>query len=316
MTVPAASSGTSATGSRSPGRVREALLALAMLAPSIVILVVFVLYPLGRAVWLGRQRCDAQARNCRTNGWGQYIDIAQSAEFQHALWVTVKFALLTVPAGVALGLGLAVLADKHLRGMRFFRTVFSSTVATSVAVASLMWLFLLQPSRGVLANIDWLNSLFPVMKRPGLLNDPGTALTSVAVSSIWANLGFTFIVVTAGLQSIPRELHEGAYVDGASPWRRFTDVTVPMLSPTLVFVAVVLTSRAFQAYGEIDLLTNGGPTPQDSTTTLTYLVYGSSSVARSDAGLQSGVAVLLFLVLLVLSAVQLRGLGRRVHYGN
>jgi ABC-type sugar transport system permease subunit len=179
-----------------------------------------------------------------------------------------------------------------------------------------MWLFLLQPSRGVLANIDWLNSLFPVMKRPGLLNDPGTALTSVAVSSIWANLGFTFIVVTAGLQSIPRELHESAYVDGASPWRRFTDVTVPMLSPTLVFVAVVLTSRAFQAYGEIDLLTNGGPTPQDSTTTLTYLVYGSSSVARSDAGLQSGVAVLLFLVLLVLSALQLRGLGRRVHYGN
>ena len=301
---------------RGSGRAREAMLALAMLAPSIVILVTFVLYPLVRAVFLGRQRCDAQARNCRTNGWGQYLDIAKSDEFQHALWVTVKFALLTVPAGVLLGLGLAVLADKHLRGVRFFRTVFSSTVATSVAVASLMWLFLLQPSRGVLANIDWLNSLFPVMKRPGLLNDPGTALTSVAVSSIWANLGFTFIVVTAGLQSIPRELHESAYVDGASPWRRFTDVTVPMLSPTLVFVAVVLTSRAFQAYGEIDLLTNGGPTPQDSTTTLTYLVYGSSSVARSDAGLQSGVAVLLFVVLLALSALQLRGLGRRVHYGN
>ena len=91
---------------------------------------------------------------------------------------------------------------------------------------------------------------------------------------------------------------------------------LPIMLTLSLFVAVVLTSRAFQAYGEIDLLTNGGPTPQDSTTTLTYLVYGSSSVARSDAGLQSGVAVLLFLVLLVLSALQLRGLGRRVHYGN
>ena len=121
---------------RGSGRAREAMLALAMLVPSIVILVTFVLYPLVRAVFLGRQRCDAQARNCRTNGWGQYLDIAKSAEFQHALWVTVKFALLTVPAGVLLGLGLAVLADKHLRGVRFFRTVFSSTVATSVAVAS------------------------------------------------------------------------------------------------------------------------------------------------------------------------------------
>jgi sn-glycerol 3-phosphate transport system permease protein len=297
-------------------RLREWGLAAAMLLPSLVVLVSFVLYPLGRAIFLGRQRCDAQAQNCRTNGWRQYADVAQSEEFRHALWVTVKFALLTVPVGVALGLGLAVLADKQLRGMRVFRTVFSSTVATSVAVASLMWLFLLQPSRGVLANIGWLNELFPVMKNPGLLNDPGTALTSVAVSSIWANLGFTFIVVTAGLQSIPRELHESAYVDGASPWRRFTEVTVPMLSPTLVFVAVVLTSRAFQAYGEIDLLTNGGPTPQDSTTTLTYLVYGSSSIARNDAGLQSSVAVLLFVVLLALSALQLRGLGRRTHYGN
>lgn len=297
-------------------RVREWGLAAAMLLPSLVVLVTFVLYPLGRAIFLGRQRCDAQAQNCRTNGWRQYADVAQSDEFRHALWVTVKFALLTVPVGVALGLGLAVLADKQLRGMRVFRTVFSSTVATSVAVASLMWLFLLQPSRGVLANIGWLNELFPVMKNPGLLNDPGTALTSVAVSSIWANLGFTFIVVTAGLQSIPRELHESAYVDGASPWRRFTEVTVPMLSPTLVFVAVVLTSRAFQAYGEIDLLTNGGPSPQDSTTTLTYLVYGSSSIARNDAGLQSSVAVLLFVVLLALSALQLRGLGRRAHYGN
>jgi len=297
-------------------RGRDAALAMAMLLPSLVILIVFVLYPLVRAIWLGRQRCDAQARNCRTNGWQQYVDVAQSDEFQHALWVTVKFALLTVPLGVALGLGLAVLADRHLRGIGFFRTVFSSTVATSVAVASLMWLFLLQPSRGVLANIGWLNSLFPVIKRPGLLNDAGTALSSVAVSSMWANLGFTFIVVTAGLQSVPRELHESAYVDGAGPWRRFTNITMPMLSPTLVFVAVVLTSRAFQAYGEIDLLTHGGPTPQDSTSTLTYLVYGSSSIARNDAGLQSAVAVLLFVVLLVLSAVQLRGLSRRVHYGD
>lgn len=297
-------------------RWREGLLALLMLGPSAVILGTFVLYPLGKAVWLGRQRCDARAQNCRTNGWRQYSDVVQSREFRHSVWVTVKFALLTVPLGVALGIGLAVLADKHLRGIGFFRTVFSSTIATSVAVASLMWLFLLQPSRGVLANIGWLNDLFPVIKRPGLLVDSGTALSSVAISSVWANLGFTFIVVTAGLQSIPRELHESAYVDGAGSWRRFTNVTIPMLSPTLLFVSVVLTSRAFQAYGEIDLLTKGGPRPQDSTTTLTYLVFGEGSVASKDAGLQASVAVLLFGILLVLSLVQLRGFDRRVHYGS
>jgi sn-glycerol 3-phosphate transport system permease protein len=297
-------------------RGRDLPLAALMLAPSAIVLGAFVLYPLGRAVWLGRQRCDAQARRCRTNGWRQYFDVATSDEFLHALWVTVKFALITVPLGIALGVGLAVLADRHIRGIAFFRTVFASTVATSVAVASLMWLFLLQPSRGVLANIGWIQSLFPVVKNPGLLNDPGTALGAVAVSSVWANLGFTFIIVTAGLQSIPRELYESALVDGAGPWRRFTNVTVPMLGPTLVFVGIVTVARAFQTYGEIDLLTNGGPQPQGSTTTVTYLIYGGSSIVKSDAGLQSSVAVLLFVVLLVVSVAQLRGLERRVHYGN
>jgi len=296
-------------------RNREIALAVLFLVPSAVVLGTFVLYPLGRAVWLGRQRCDAQAVRCRTTGWRQYVDVATSSEFTHALVVTLKFVALTVPLGVVLGVGLAVLADRHLRGMAVFRTVFSSTIATSVAVASLMWLFLLQPSRGALANVDWVRDWFPVVKAPGLLNDPGTALSAVALSSVWANLGFTFIVVTAGLQSIPRELLESSVIDGAGPWRRFVHVTLPLLAPTLVFVSIVLVSRAFQAYGEIDLLTSGGPQPQASTTTLTYLVYGQTSIARSDAGLQSAVAVLLFFVLLVVSLVQLRGLERRIHRG-
>ena len=125
--------------------------------PSAVILGLFVLYPLGRAVWLGARRCDAQAHELpRRTACASTSTSSQSDEFRHSLWVTVKFALLTVPVGVALGVGLAVLADRHLRGIGFFRTVFSSTVATSVAVASLMWLFLLQPSRGVLANVGWI----------------------------------------------------------------------------------------------------------------------------------------------------------------
>jgi sn-glycerol 3-phosphate transport system permease protein len=297
-------------------RRRDAPLALLMLAPSAIVLAGFVLYPLIRAIFLGRQRCDAQARRCRTNGWQQYIDVATSQQFLDAMWVTIKFALITVPLGIAAGVGLAVLADRHLRGIGFFRTVFASTVATSVAVASLMWLFLLQPSQGVIANIGWIQRIFPVVKNPGLLNDSGTALTAVAMSSVWANLGFTFIIVTAGLQSIPKELYESAYVDGAGSWRRFTNVTIPMLGPTLVFIGIVLVARAFQTYGEIDLLTNGGPQPQASTTTLTYLIYGRASIVRNDAGLQSTVAVLLFLVLLVVSVAQLRGLEKRVHYGN
>lgn len=287
---------------------------MAMLAPSAIILGLFVLYPLGRAMWLGQQRCDNFGGNCRSQGMGQYVDIFRSTEFQNALFVTAKFALITVPLGLVLGVGLAVLADKYLRGIGVFRAIFSSTVATSVAVASLMWLFLLQPSVGVLANLEWFNAIFPSVKDPGWLQDPGTALSAVALSSVWAGLGFTFILVTAGLQGIPSEYYEAAAVDGAGGIRRFWAITLPMLGPTLLFVLIVLTTRAFQTYGEIDLLTKGGPQPQDSTTTITYFVYGENSPISGDAGLQAGGAVLLFVILLALSLVQLRGIGKRVHY--
>ena len=295
---------------------RDLWLAIVMLFPSAAVLGVFIVYPLGRAIVLGQQRCNSFGTQCVSNGFDQYVDLFLSTEFQGALESTAILALITVPLGLILVVGLAVLADKHLRGIGFFRTAFSSTIATSVAVASLMWLFLLQPSVGALANIDWFISIFPTVKNPGLLQDPSTALPAVAMSSVWAGLGFTFILVTASLQSVPRELHEAAAVDGASGTVRFWKITVPLLAPTLLFVIIVLTTRAFQTFGEIDLLTNGGPRPGNSTTTVTYFVYGESSVIASDPGLQAGGAVLLFVILLLLSALQLRGLGRRVDLGG
>ena len=293
----------------SRSRAREALLALAFLAPSFVLFGVFIFYLLGRVVFLGRYRGGGDSPR-RYVGWSQYRDVWESNEFHDAMITTVQFALITVPIGLLLGLGLAILADKHVRGIGAFRSIFSSTVATSVAVASLMWLYLFQPSVGILANM----LPFEVLKDPGLLNDPETALLAVSITSIWANLGFTFILVMAGLQSIPDDLYESSELDGASSWMRFTNVTVPMLGPTLLFVIVVLTIRAFQAYGEFDLLTRGGP--GDETTTMTYLIYGDNSVIRNDLGLQSAAAVLLFLFLLALSLVQFRILERRVHYAS
>jgi ABC-type sugar transport system permease subunit len=221
---------------------------------------------------------------------------------------------MTVPIGLGLGIGLAVLADKQIRGIGFFRTVFSSTVATSVAVASLVWFVLLQPEVGVLP--DLFHGIIPSLKQPGLLRDPGTALPAVALSSIWASLGFTFIVMTAALQGIPRELYESAFVDGAGGWMRFSNVTLPMLGPTIVFTSVVLTTRAFQSYAEIALLTGGGPDPQRPTQSVAYLIYGQNSLVKNDIGLKSTSAVLLFFVLLVLALVQFRGLDKRVHYGS
>ena len=295
-------------------RLRDVPAAVAMLLPSMVLLAVWTVYPLVKATINGTKSCDSTGTRCTDVGWSQFSNVFQSREFQDALTVSLKLALMTVPTGLVLGVGLAMLADKHLRGIGFFRTVFSSTVATSVAVASLVWVVLLQPEIGVLS--DMFSGWFPSLKNPGLLRDPGTALPAVALSSVWASLGFTFIVVTAGLQSIPRDLYESAYVDGAGSWRRFTNVTLPMLTPSLLFIVVVLTTRALQAYGEIALLTQGGPNPEKSTTTIPYLIYGDNSLIRNNLGLKSAAAVLLFLVSLVFAIVQYRGFEKRVQYAR
>ncbi len=296
-------------------RWRDVPAAAALLAPSAALLGVFVVYPLARAILLGTRKCNVSGRVCKTVGWHQYVTVWRSAPFQNALGNTLRFVAMTVPIGLVLGVGLAVLADKQLRGIGVFRTIFSSTIASSVAVASLIWLVLLNPQIGLLSHL--LKDAFPVVKKPGLLNDGGTAMWGVAISSIWAGLGLTFVIVTAALQSVPRELYESAFVDGAGAWRRFTNVTLPMLSPTLLFVAVVMTARAFQTYGEIDLLTGGGPNSAGRPTeTIAYLIYGKSSKIRNDIGIQSATAVLLFVLLLVVSFIQFRVLERRVHYAE
>jgi len=284
--------------------------ALLLLAPSLLLFGGFVFYPLGRAAFLGLHQNDFFGENRIYIGFQQYVDVFNSDAFRSSLGTTIRFTLLTVPPGLILGLGLAVLADKALRGMGFFRTVFSSTIATSVAVASLMFLVLLNPSIGVLTKM----LPFDVLKNPGLLQDPDTALFAVALTTVWQNLGLTFIVMSAGLQSIPADLREAALIDGARPWRSFTNVTLPLLSPTLLFVAVVLTINAFQSYGQIDLLTEGGP--GDRTQVLVYSIYGSTSLIANNEGVQSATAVLLFVIVLALSVVQFTFLDKRVHYGD
>jgi sn-glycerol 3-phosphate transport system permease protein len=291
-------------------RVKDIGTALLLLSPSLILFGVFVFYPLGRAAFLGLHQNDFFGGNRIYIGFSQYADVLTSKTFRSSLTTTLEFALLTVPTGLVLGLGLAVLADKWMRGISFFRTIFASTIATSVAVASLMFLVLFNPSIGVLTKL----LPFDVLKNPGLLQEPDTALLAVAITTVWQNLGFTFIVMSAGLQSIPADLREAALIDGAKPWRSFTNVTLPLLSPTLLFTTVVLTIGAFQSYGQIDLLTEGGP--GDKTQVLVYSIYGTTSRIANNEGVQSATAVLLFLMVFVLSVFQFSFLDKRVHYGE
>jgi len=287
-------------------RTRDALLGYALVLPPLILFGTFVFYPFVKTCWLGLYRTPPFPNLPRRwVGLDQYREVLTSDLFTNSFKVTIEFALLTVPIGLALGLGLAVLAHQKLRGIGIFRTIFSSTVVTSVAVASLISLTLLNPQIGLLNY--WLG-------REGAaspLDDPTWALVAVAGVTIWQSLGLSFIIMSAGLQAVPDELIEAATVDGAGAWSRFWHVTLPMLSPTLFFSAIVGTILAFHSFGQIDLLTEGGP--QDKTNVLTYAVYRSVFKENND-GKAAVLAVALFAITLVLTVVQLRFLERRVSY--
>lgn len=289
-------------------RFREIPLALALLAPSLVVFGAFIFYPMGRTIWLGFYREDPFGGRVYA-GFDQYVDVLGSSDFLNSLWVTLVFATITVGSGLVLGLLLATLAHQRIKGIAVFRTIFSSTVATSVAVASLIWLVLFQPSIGVVNQFLKSIGQEPVQ----WLLDSGTALYAVSATTVWQNLGITFIILIAGLQGIPDDLYESARVDGASAWLQFREITIPMLSPTLLFVSVILTINAFQSFGQIDLLTQGGPS--DSTNVIVYSIYQEAFQNR-NAGVASAQAVVLFVIVLVLSLVQFTFFERRVHYAG
>lgn len=295
---------------RSRRRRREMFVGYALLVPALVIFGVFVFYPFLRNFQLGFY-LNPPFPNLprRWVGFDQYRDILSSTEFVNSLKTTIAFAFLTVPAGIGLGLALAVSANRRLKGIGIYRTIFSSTVATSVAVASVIFSMLFNPIVGLL---PWLG----INPTPPIIENPDLALGAVALVTIWQTLGLTFILISAGLQAIPDDLYEAAALDGAGSTTRFWRVTIPMLSPTLFFAFVVGTIHAFQSFGQIDILTSGGPFKR--TNVLTYAIYSEINTVNHAAnpGKAAVLSVALFFITLGLALVQMRVLERRVHYAR
>ncbi|HEY6415179.1 MAG TPA: sugar ABC transporter permease, partial [Acidimicrobiales bacterium] len=293
-------------------RVREAGLGYLLLLPAFAVFAVFIFYPFVRNFYLGffsTPPFPGQPKDFV--GIDQYRDVLSSSDFLDSLKITITFAIITVPVGIALGILLATLAHQKLKGIAIYRTFFSSTVATSVAVAAVIFGTLLSPQVGLLQGLQTDPSILqngsplidinlPVIKS----FIPSVSLTAVAVTTIWQNLGLSFILMSAGLQSVPDELQEAAEIDGAGPWSRFRHVTLPLLSPTIFFAFVVGSIFAFQTFGQIDLLTPRGG-PLKSTNVLTYFIYDQLQFAKND-GKAAVLAIALFGVTLVLTLVQFR----------
>lgn len=284
------------------------LISLLYLLPSLIAFGAFVFYPLFKSIYLSLFASDPFGRgNGIYVGLKQYGIALNSPTYREGLKITVLYTLYTVPLGILVALGLAVLANARVRGISFFRTAFAVPIGVSVAASALTFALFFNPSSGVLNYLLRSIGFQPV----SWLTQPSSALWAIAILSIWVGLGFNFIVILSGLQSIPEDLYESAKIDGAGSFRIFSAITLPLLSPTLFFVLVVSIIGAFQSFTQIDLLTKGGPA--NSTNVVVYSIYRDAFI-NFNSGYASVQAVILFVIILILTLIQFLFIERRVHY--
>ncbi|MGO9342458.1 MAG: carbohydrate ABC transporter permease [Acidimicrobiales bacterium] len=288
---------------------RDWALAYLLLLPAVLIFAVFTFYPFLRNFKLALyENPPYPGLPSHYVGLSQVGSVLGSTEFHQSLVSTLLFVIMVVPAGLLGGLLLAVAAHRKIRGMAIYRMIFSSTVVSSVAVAAVVFGTLMDPVVGLL---PWLG----INPRPAILENPTWALPAVALIAVWQFLGLSFIIMTAGLQSLPEEVLEAAQLDGAGSWTTFWRFTVPLLSPTLFFALVVGTIFAFQSFGQIDILIGPQNAAFTHTNVLLYYIYQALSV-QDDPGVAAVLSIVLFAILFTLTLLQLRFLERRVHYGG
>jgi sn-glycerol 3-phosphate transport system permease protein len=288
-------------------RRREAGLAYLLLLPALVVFGAFTFYPFFRNFKLMLYETPpVPGLPAHYVGLHQITPVLTSTQFTQSLVTTVIFVALVVPISLILGLALAVAAHRKLKGIGIYRMIFSSTVVSSVAVASVVFGTLMNP---VLGLLPWLG----INPTPPLLENTTWALPAVAVITIWQFLGLSFIIMTAGLQSVPDELLEAARIDGAGAWTRFWRMTVPLLSPTIFFAVIVSTIYAFQSFGAVDILIGYQNAARLHTNVLIYEIVNTLQV-ENNPGAAAIMATVLFLITLGLTVLQMRFLEKRVHY--
>ena len=288
-------------------RAKESTLGYLLLLPALLIFAVFTFYPFIHNFKLALYQTPPYPNlPSRYVGLHQIASVLGSTQLHQSLVSTFLYVLLVIPAGLFGGLVLAVVAHRAIRGIAIYRVIFSSTVVSSIAVAAVVFGTLMDPVVGLL---PWLG----IDPHPAILQNPTWALPAVSLIALWQFVGLSFIIMTAGLQSVPDEILEAARLDGSGSWTVFWRIIVPMLSPTLFFGLVVGTIYAFQSFGQIDILIGPQSAGFTHTNVLSYYVYQALAV-QHDPGLAAVLSIVLFVILLFFTLLQFRFLERRVTY--
>jgi multiple sugar transport system permease protein len=238
-----------------------------------------------------------------------YAGLWHSDLFWEVFRNTFYFVGLAVPVSVVASLALALLVNTGLRGITLFRTAYFLPVVSSMIAVALVWSWIFNPEYGLLNYL--LRILFGI-QGPAWLDDTAWALPAMVIVTVWKGLGSSMIIFLAGLQNIPVDLYHAATIDGAGTWRRFRNITLPMLSPTTFFVLVITLINAFQVFEQTYVLTKGGPA--NSTLTLSYYIY-QNAFQFFQMGKAAAVSYVLFAIVFSVTLIQFRVQKRWVFYG-
>jgi sn-glycerol 3-phosphate transport system permease protein len=278
-----------------------------LLGPQLAVTFVFFFWPAGQAIRQSMQRGDAFGLSTRFVGLENFVGVLADPLYLASVEVTLVFSLAVALLALALGLLFAVTADKVVRGAAFYTTVLLLPYAVAPAIAGVLWLFLFNPSVGIVASalrhvgVDW-----------NYLLNGRQALLLVILAAAWKQISYNFLFFLAGLQAIPKVLVEAAAIDGAGAHRRFWRIVFPLLAPTSFFLLVVnIVYAFFDTFGIIHNVTQGGPAK--ATEILVYKVW-YDGVVGLDLGGSAAQSVILMAIVIALTAIQFRFIERRVHY--
>lgn len=280
-----------------------------LVAPQLAVTLIFFIWPAAQALWQSLLVQDAFGLGTEFVWFQNYLDLWGNPQYLNSIKVTAIFTVSVTALGIGSGLFLATMADRAIRFATGYRTLLITPYAVAPAVAGVLWLFMFNPTVGILAylmhglGIDW---------NPLVNGDD--AMIMVIIAAAWKQVSYNFVFFLAGLQSIPRSLIEAAAIDGAGPFRRFWTVIFPLLSPTTFFLMVVnLVYAFFETFATIHATTSGGPS--NATNIMVYKVYKDGFVGL-DLGSSAAQSVVLMFVVITLTVIQFRYVERRVEYGT
>lgn len=265
------------------------------LIPCMLVFAIFMFYPFFKTIYLSLFLTDRMGQAKIFVGMQNYIDLLSSESFRNSLKVTLIFVVIVVIGGMFLGLVAAVLCNKAFPGIRAFSTAYALPMAIASSSAAMIFQIMLHPTVGIVNKLTGLDINW--------LNDPDTALVCVAILTAWLNSGINFLYFSAGLGNIDETIYERASVDGASGVQQFFSLTLPGLSPIMFYTLVVNIIQAFQSFGQIKILTEGGP--DEATNVIVYSIY-RDAFFNYRFGSAAAQSVILFIIIMIITLIMFR----------